>query len=153
MKKYSKSLVYIILVFCLVSCVLAVNYFVKNKSNENVCDEFLLEDIVVDINMATKNNYLALDEQSIILNTTLSFSEKTDYVFAGKDGLADDYFLVAINLDKEKIKELEQFVKIKKEANVSITIEKKDQYLYIIRSDKNHSTIEGIIRSYIYCER
>ena len=152
MKKNIKLLIIIVLLICLIVCILLTKYFINNtKLNE--CEDFKLEDIVLDVNMATDNNFLISNDNTMSLYIPMIFSENTDYIFASIENSKDDYFLIAKDLNENEFFELESFVEIKKDNDNQVKINKYNEYTYVIGSDDYESTIEGIIRSYIYCEK
>lgn len=149
MKINKRILIYIILSLCLLGCiVIIINFMKRQETDKN--DLINLEDIVMDINIATDVNYKVLDNDEMSLNTSISFTEKTDFIFAKDENSGDNYFMIARNLSVDEFDEVKDFVEFRKDMGEEIIFKTYDNYTYMIYSKKYNSTISGIIRSYIH---
>lgn len=148
MKINKRILIYIILSLCLLGCiVIIINFMKRQETDKN--DLINLEDIVMDINIATDVNYKVLDNDEMSLNTSITFTENTDFIFVKDENSDDNYFMIARNLSVDEIDEVKDFVEFRKDMGEEIIFKTYDNYTYMIYSKKYNSTISGIIRSYI----
>lgn len=149
MKKNIKYILYVLTVLIIITIILSLIF---NKK-ENRCDDFALEELFFEINLATSNSFKIEEGQDISKNIPITLPKETDYLFSLDSDDENEFFLVIRNLDSDKILELENFVKINNDLyeDNKIKFIKDNIYTYIISSKQHESTIEGIIRSYIYC--
>ena len=145
MKFDKKKIMYVILVVCLVSCIIVVR-FLESKNKQEAPINF--DNLVIDVNMATNTAFITLDNYALSLDLLIDFDENTEFVYAANEDKTD-YFIVARNLNKEEINEIETFVDMQKKLNEIVKMEKNNDYIYLISSSEYSSTIDGIIRSYI----
>lgn len=149
MKKNIKYILYVLTVLIIITIIL---YLIFNKK-ENNCDNFDLEELFFEINLATSNSFKIEEGQDISKNIPITLPKETDYLFSLDSDDENEFFLVIRNLDSDKILELENFVETNNDLykDNKIKFVKDDIYTYLISSKEHASTIEGIIRSYIYC--
>lgn len=149
MKKYMKFIILGVLLLCLISTILITNKLIKNK---NTCNNFELSDIVNEININTNHNFESSLRNDIYTYIPIEISDETNYVFGNVENNTE-YYMIIQNLNEKDILELKKFIDIKnsKYEKKQIKMETRGEYTYVILSEKYSTVIEGIIRSYIYC--
>lgn len=149
MKKYIKILWIPILIICLLVSVLII--FLLNKDDKTECN-FDMDDVLLQIDVVTNNSFYQLTLSEIFLFIPVDFNVDDKYVFAANKETGE-YFLLAENLNEDQIFELKDFVETNNELypNKLIKLEEYNKYIYVVCSKEYDSSIEGIIRSYIYC--
>lgn len=154
MKKNIKFIIFTLLLVCLILCLLIIKFCVKEPETKN-CNNFELETLVNEINLATNNKFAAPLDNDMSMYAPIVFSMETNYVFSHRDDdISRDYFIIAQNLGETEMFELENFVKTNNElyTDNQIKMETHGGYTYVIFSEEYDSIIEGIIRSYVYCD-
>lgn len=152
MKKNIKFIMIAILIVCLTSCILAL-VFLKKESNKKICNDFEFSILAEEINMATNNNFLQSLDTNISQYIPVNISEEANHIFMHGEDLYSDYFIIVQNLNESDYFDLENYVK----TNNKLYKEKQikfgtyGEYTYAIYSKQYASIIEGIIRSYVYC--
>ena len=145
--KIKNIVVFAILLSALLSLVV-IKFFVKQNSDSS-CELFELDEVLLEINLATNNSFSIADLDVIIQYFPIDFNEESEYLFANNIELSKEYFVIVKNLSLEKLEELKKYVKFNTNE---IVLGTHNEYTYIIFSETYNSTIEGIIRSYIYCD-
>lgn len=149
MKKYKKILIFFALLISLLFCVFISN---KLKNKQNMCDNFTYDDILVDINIITNSNFEKVDELEMGSYMPIDLLDEGNFAFY-VDKELNEYFAISKRVLDDKKNQLQDYVKIEKKRNKKIKLGENNLYTYVINSKKYESTIEGIIRSYIYCEK
>jgi len=150
MKKFIKIFIYITMLICLLSCLCLLIFM---RKEEKKCSNFEYSDVLYEINLATNGYYedtrIEIDVSSYL---PVSFDENKKYAFGNNYEEKNEYFLLVENLTKEEKETLKEFVETNIKLENDIKLEEYDKYTYIIASDSYTSIIEGIIRSFIYCD-
>lgn len=149
MKKSKKILIFFALLISLLFCVFISN---KLKNKQNMCDNFTYDDILVDINIITNSNFEKVDELEMGSYMPIDLLDEGNFSFY-VDKELNEYFAISKRVLDDKKNQLQDYVKIEKKRNKKIKLGENNLYTYVINSKKYESTIEGIIRSYIYCEK
>jgi len=151
MKKNMKFVIFLILV-CLIVCLFIVKLFL-NTSKEETCNNFDLNDLVNEINLATNNSFTNLQNSNMSMYIPVSFTKDVNYIFLNTPEKETEYFIIAQNLSENELLDLNDFVETNNKLyeNNQIKMGTHGEYTYAIYSDRYNSIIEGIIRSYIYC--
>lgn len=149
MKKYKKILIFFALLISLLFCVFISN---KLKNKQNMCDNFTYDDILVDINIITNSNFEKVDELEMGSYMPIDLLDEGNFAFY-VDKELNEYFAISKRVLDDKKNQLQDYVKIEKKRNKKIKLGENNLYTYVINSKKYESTIEGVIRSYIYCEK
>ena len=151
MKKNIKFWVFGVLLICLILCLLMIKN-VNNKMVEETCDNFELSELINEIMLSTDNNFMQDIDDNISLFIPITISKNTNYVFL-RDEISGEYFVIGKDLNEKELLDLNSFV----ENNNKLYVDKKivsgtyGKLTYAIFSQKYSSVIEGIIRSYVYC--
>lgn len=151
MKKNKKILMFIVLLVSLLICVFALS-LIKNNYKDSLCDKFDYESMLIDINVITQRNFQQIDILEISSYMPIDLLDEYNSIFY-VDKEFDEYFAISKKVSAEKEKKLKDFIENEKKRNINIELGGNDTYTYIINSDRKSSTIEGIIRNYIYCEK
>ena len=151
MKKNIKKIIIICLLFCLLTYV-GGKFHDKKEQENKVCSNFELDDIIFKINNVFEKNLIFNEDKNITLYMPVNISNDANYIFARND-TTDEYIFLGKDLNKQDIKELEKYVQLKNDLypDDQLEINQHNNYVYIIFSNNNFSTIDRIIRSYIYC--
>lgn len=148
-KKYTKTVIlFTLIIFFIFLSFIAIKFINKDsdvKKNNNID----YDDMIFEINVATYNNFQKKNELGYILHIPIDILNDTEYNFYFDED-TNEYFLVAKIIPKKKVLELEKYIEIEKKHNEYIKYGNNTNYMYIINSKDNTSTIEGIIRNYIY---
>lgn len=152
MKKNMKFIISGFLFGCLIVCLLIIN-ILMGGTEEKKCNNFGLETLVNEINLATNNKFTNVLNDDMSMYVPVAFSTETNYIFSHSDEIGSDYFIIAQSLNESELFDLESFIKTHNRlyADKQIKIETHGEYTYAIFSEKYVSIIEGIIRNYIYC--
>ena len=154
MKKYLLTVIALLLVAVIALILLKFN---NKKDDENSCIDGLdLQEIYLSISLST-NSVFDIQDESLITNyLPLDFSGLDEYLLATRQDVLDEYFIIIKDLDNEQIDFLNTVVDNQKniypERFEKAKINTHNNITYVIFSDEYSSVIEGIIRSYIYCE-
>ena len=117
-----------------------------------MCDNFTYDDILVDINIITNSNFEKTDELDMGMYMPIDLLDEDNSVFY-VDKEFNEYFAISKKILGDKKNQLKDYVKIEKKRNKNIKLGENNLYTYVINSKKYESIIEGVIRSYIYCEK
>lgn len=150
MKKNVKVLICTILLLCLIVC---LSFIIILKNKQTTCDDFELDDILYEINLATNNYFLSLEEgEDTSSYFPIPFNQNKKHISAFNLNDEDEYFLLIENISSDEKEKLKKFIEnsINKEKNIKF--EEYGKYTYIISTTDYTSIIDGIIRSYIYCQ-
>ena len=154
MKKNIKFIIFALLLVCLILCLLIIKFCIKEPEIKK-CNNFELETLVNEINLATNNKFIAPLDNAMSMYVPVVFSMETNYVFSHRDGdISKEYFIIAQNLSETEMFDLESFVETNNGlySDNQIKMETHGEYTYVIFSIEYDSIIEGIIRSYVYCD-
>lgn len=146
--KNKEKIVIIITLFCLLTCVLLAK-FISNNKNKNTCGEFDFDDILLEINLATGNIFNNFEVGNFILPIPVEIENSEEYLVSYNVFDENNYFAIVKNLDSINIANLKKYVESQENK---IVFGEKNEYVYIIADSENEGAIEGIIRSFIYCE-
>ena len=151
MKKNKNILGVILLFICLISCIIILD-FINIDIEKNEC-EINYDDILFEVNTALNSQFSI--SNNLDVSIPLNFSEGTDYIIAldKMEETQQDYFIMVKDINESNFLGLETLVKMINldSQDKVVEIKKHGAYTYVIVSKKFESTIDGIIRSYIYC--
>lgn len=150
MKKNKGILVGLILLVCLISCFIVIRkILIGNEISKNNCEYFGFEDIIVEINSATNHSFLS--GRDLTSYIPVSLTKDIKYTFAVNAENEQEYFIIIKDISEKDLKEFKNTLGLINIGEKDLEIKQVGNYTYIISSNQNYSTIDGIIRSFSTC--
>lgn len=143
--KNIKFLAFVSILFAIVFVVFIINH---NNSNKKEIQVFPFDDLLEEINLASNESFDEISSNQITMYLPLAFSTENNLLFAVDVDNANEYFLIANNLDYNQKSQIESlYSNVKEEPNFIFYSDEK--YVYVIKSEEYLYMIEGIIDSFI----
>ncbi len=149
MKKKLSIIIVAIIVLIIIFIVL-----IPKKELPSECADFELEEVLLEINLATGNRFNSLETKEISEKLPIGFLNETDYIFSYNIESDNEYFILARNLSENELFDLKNHIDTNNELyeDNQIKLVEIGIYVYAIWPSQYDSVIDGIIRSYIHCE-
>ena len=153
MKKYIISIALLIIILVLVLIGLRFN---NKKSKNNCTDDIGLEEIYYSINSSTNSSFEIVDENNVMTYLPLDFYKSDEYLIASRQDKPQEFYVIIKNLGVEQLEFLKIFIdnynKGHGEELKDAKLNTHNGFTYVVFSSEYSSVIDGIIRSYMYCE-